>query len=326
MVKRVILLGLSALVCAVVAIPALGQGTAAPKPCAGVAAADPKGDHQATAQTSSAGDNQDVTSLYFRTDKTTTAYIQVVNLSKTLPADPSVDSISWFAYWDDAEGANRFVSASVGADGAPVYEYGTRSDTNTLTIDGTTKGQFFEGPDGVVAISLPGAVAKAGTTLAAPVAQASINRLIGAAGTGLRLFSAADVAPDTGGGKDYKIVDCAGGTDATPPPTTPGPGSGPTGPVTAPHSLTLVSKSAKGAKKKAVTIQVRSSGPVKNFTATLKKGAKALATGTLAEFNGTVKVKLKAKKKLKKGSYTVQLVARNDDGQESRGSGKLKVK
>jgi hypothetical protein len=218
------------------------------------------------------------------------------------------------------------VSVTIDSSGAPTYEYGTRDGT-TLEVEGTTKGQFFEGPDGIVALQIPGAKAKAGSKLLAPTARASINALIGASGNGLRLFSATDDAPDEGGGKDYEIRDCAGGTDTTPPPAgTPAPGATPPPAQTAPHSLTLVTKSAKARNKKQVAIKVRTSGPVKNLVATLKKGSRKLMSGKLATANGTVTIKLKGKRKLKKGSYTVDLVAGNDDGRQSRGSGKLRIK
>src|SRR5688500_1371893 len=113
MPKRLILLFLTAALAAFVAIPALGQGTA-PTPCNGVAATDPKGDQGGSRGGAAAGDNLDITEYFFRTVGTaTTAHIKVTNMSKALPADPTVDGVSWFAYWDDAEGVNTFVSLTI---------------------------------------------------------------------------------------------------------------------------------------------------------------------------------------------------------------------
>jgi hypothetical protein len=75
----------------------------------------------------------------------------------------------------------------------------------------------------------------------------------------------------------------------------------------------LSAKKLKKAKKLAAKVTV--SRAVTGITAALKKGSKVLAKGSVGSASGTVTMKLKLSKKVKKGKYTLAVVA--TDGKTS---------
>jgi methionine-rich copper-binding protein CopC len=110
----------------------------------------------------------------------------------------------------------------------------------------------------------------------------------------------------------------------TPRPSEPSSGSGPGASPEPAATLGLKTK-AVSAKKKKLKLAVTSSKPVKNLKLVIKKGKKVVAKGGLKSLASKGTVKLKLKKKLKKGSYVVAMTA--DDGGRAVGlTTKLKVK
>lgn len=126
----------------------------------------------------------------------------------------------------------------------------------------------------------------------------------------------------------------SGGTpNSTSPPApapTPEPTGGEGGSKPAPASpaavLTLNTKKLSARKvKKAPKLSVSTSSPVTEFTAQLKKGKKTLGTAKLAKLEKSATVKVKLKKGLKKGSYTVVLRGKDSQGRIVGSTTKLKV-
>jgi methionine-rich copper-binding protein CopC len=121
----------------------------------------------------------------------------------------------------------------------------------------------------------------------------------------------ADAAPDDGMGKDYNAIPCAG------------PATGSTPPL----AVTLTTKSASRKKaKKSVALKLTASEPVTGLAATLVKGTKTYAKGKLAQLEGAGTLKLKIKRKLAKGAYTLDLEGTDAAGQLRRATFRFKVK
>ena len=96
----------------------------------------------------------------------------------------------------------------------------------------------------------------------------------------------------------------------------------PTTETTQAIDVTVAGAKAKGKKASA---KVTVSRAVTGITATLKKGAKVVATGTRGATSGTATIALKAKKALKKGTYALTVTA--TDGKTSTAKTvKVKVK
>jgi hypothetical protein len=110
---------------------------------------------------------------------------------------------------------------------------------------------------------------------------------------------------------------------ATPAPAAPAPAPAP---AQAAATLTLNTKKASAKKaKKGLKLSVSASSPVTDVVAKLLKGKKAIGSGKLARIDGTGSVSVKAKK-LKKGTYTVALTAKDaGTGQAVGLQAKLKV-
>jgi hypothetical protein len=129
----------------------------------------------------------------------------------------------------------------------------------------------------------------------------------------------------------FKASAVLGSTAPAPAPSaTPAPGGQPA-PAPAPAqepAATLSLKTTKASAKKvkkALKLSIGSSKPVTDVQASLKKGSKVLGSAKLASMGTSGTLKLKLKKVLKKGAYTVVLTAK--DGDRSVGlTAKLTVK
>jgi hypothetical protein len=161
-----------------------------------------------------AGDNSDITGLFFTTDATTgtvDANIAVTDLNKTLPAQTDSQGGIYYYVVYVYDGATRFVKAT-NTDGATIkYAYGTIDDNGVYTTDGDTTGNFFEGPGGVVQIRVPDSVGgKSGETLGA--AEATVDYIQGL-DDNVGLNNHVDEAPDgasvtTPAGETYTAAPC----------------------------------------------------------------------------------------------------------------------
>jgi hypothetical protein len=307
------LLLLSALAAAaIVAVPAGAEDK--PAPCAGYLLTDPAGD-QAFDPTglglssSPAQDNTDITGLFFNfSGGKLTANIEISKLDMTLPSPSDAQGGIWYYVIYNYQDQVHFVRAA-NTDGSTLsYATGTiDTDTGVYKTDGDTTGAFFPGDKGVVSIVVPaGAGGAAGQTIG--LATATADYIQGAddqAGINNHVDTSPDGYTSTPSGKNYKVTDCASG---------PGP-TGPTGP-TGPSGSTdqglpfrasnVIGKASKAKKGKSLSFKARATEPITNLKLALKKSSgkgKTLAAGGKKSFSGVAKVKIKLKKKLKKGRY-----------------------
>jgi hypothetical protein len=112
------------------------------------------------------------------------------------------------------------------------------------------------------------------------------------------------------------------------------PAPAPAAPVTSPpppapvEAINLAVATGKAsakklAKSRSLPVKVTVSREVKSITATLKKGSKTVGKGSLGVTSGTKTLKVKIAKKLKKGTYSLSVLA--TDGSSSAGK-TIKVK
>ena len=327
------------------AAPAAAVDATKPAPCAGVLLTDPAGDQVyepgagalfGVPGTESSPENMDIKGLFFNfKDGKLTANIQVANLTKDVPPPPESNGGVYYYVIYAFGDAVKFVAAH-NTDGSTInYEYGTIDpDLGTYTTDGETHGALFEGPDGVVQLEVPADIGgKAGDVLTG--AMVSIDGIDVGTDHGNGVNNSADRAPDDSSplapaGKNYTVTACpADGAPAPAPTPDPGTGGGGTGgggtggggstappadgnpsDTVLPVRFTSGLGSAKKAKKgKSVVLKAQADKPISKLVVALKKnGGKGptLAAGKVASVKaGAFKVKLKFKRKLKKGVYTL---------------------
>ena len=296
--------------------PAGAQSAEKPVPgCAGLAATD-------SANDTTSGENTEILGVFFNTvGSKTTANIQIKNLDATIPTGAT--GLSWYVVWETPDGV-KFVKAAVDFTGGPVFAYGTL-DT-AYSEEGEAAGKFHEGENGVIEISVPSAEtgASRGKTLKGPYAVAAESRSIPMVGG---LVSEVDRAPGEGGGRDYVVAPCDTPAPAPvgDPAPVPGPPAGEPQDATLPVELVTTSAKAKSTRRKKLKLKLRSSEEVTDLGARLLKGSKTRGTGRLASLNGTAKLKLKLKRKLKKGKYTLEVVGKAG-GRQGTNAYTLKVK
>jgi hypothetical protein len=315
---------------------------AAPGPvpgCAGITVKDPAGDQTANQQ--EAPPNTDIKELFFRNDGgVTTANIRLAEVSKTVPTPYSAVII--YVLWNYADPADPavtdgYASARINSDGTTEYAYGTLATGSGFKALGESTGALAEGTDGVISIVIPPAAVPADKKLPAPIVDARLG--VSEPVTGRGVVSRADFTSD---GKTYAYGGCKDGETATPTtaptpapgggtggggttPTTgptPAPGGGST-PAKAPITIDITKAKAKG---KVVSIGLRSSEALSGLKGTLKKGKKKVGTGKLAKLGSTGTIKLKGKKKMKKGTYSFALTAKDSSGQPVKATFSVRVK
>jgi hypothetical protein len=308
------------LIAVLAAVAVLASGAAAadkPAPaCAGLAFSDAAGDAQTNSTGLPGGEgpaqpNLDITGGFFLSDgATVTADIRVANLDRKVPDGD--DGVVWYMLWHAGE-ETRYVGAELGSGGDVAFLYGTYDPTTgAYSHDGDTTGALFEGADGIVQVALPADYVKG--TLASPYAEASELVSIGVIGS----LSNDDTAPDDQRGVDYTPAPCPAA--AAPPPAQ----AAPTSP--APRGLTLHVAPRAGSARVAnrrhrVTIAVRSDGPVTKLVARLLgpsgKG-RTLASGRLAKLEGAAALRLRTKRRLRRGRYVLRVTATGPDGRATR--------
>jgi hypothetical protein len=235
--------------------------------------------------------------------KVVTANIQIADLNKELPSPLDTQGGIYYYVHYTSGGVERFVKA-VNADGATItYHYGFFDAESVPTFivyntEGETKGAFFEGADGVVQIDIPESTgAKEGATLSGVYADVDyikgVDDFYG-------INSHADVAPDSGTGTSYEVVDCAAAAAAE------GGGTATAVTLTVPKTL----GSARSAnRRRTLPVKVRSSESVSNLTAQLRSGKTArgrlVGKGSMKTLDGSGTLRLKLSRKVKKGTYTL---------------------
>jgi hypothetical protein len=105
-----------------------------------------------------------------------------------------------------------------------------------------------------------------------------------------------------------------------PPATTPTPAEQPAS--TAPPTISL---GARKLKKKVLPISISSSAPVSEVAATLKRGGKTVAKGSLERVESNGLIKLKFKSKPRRGRYTLKVTGLDDQGRSVTKSLRVKI-
>jgi hypothetical protein len=247
----------------------------------------------------------------------------VKNLSLTPP--PGATGMIWDFKFSTGDGATHFVRAIVDYTGGSAFEYGTLDTSlpvQRYVPEGSTPGKFFEGPDGVIQLVVPPSFAKAGNTLKAVIGESQLAfQIIPSAVPMPPSRGLSNVYDDTAG-KSIPIGEC------TPEELNQGAG-GVLGAVARSLPVTLATKAttAKKAKKaKSLSLKLKSTEKITALTATLLKGKTTYGKGKLAQIDGSATLKLKLSKKLKKGSYTVNLAGTDSGGNKLTATAKYKVK
>lgn len=305
--------------------------------CAGITVKDPAGDQTANQQ--EAPKNTDIRELFFRNDGgVTTANIRLTEVSKTVPSPYT--AVIVYVLWNvtsstDPAVTDGFVSARINSDGSTAYGYGTLATGGGFTTAGETTGTLAEGTDGVISIVIPKEAVPADKKLPLPVVDARLG-ISAPAPVSRGVVSRADDTPE---GKTYTVGGCTDGAVAaptTPPPADgggtppppqqteqPAPGGGTSQPQRMPVTIDVTKvKSAR----KAVSIRLRSSEPLTKLSGVLRKGKRKLGSGKLAKLGSTGTMKVKVKKKAKKGKYAFTLTARDSSGQPVKASFSIKIK
>jgi hypothetical protein len=299
-------------------------------------AGDAKSNGPASAQANGNQDtpNLDLLSAFWKYDKdkgeeATTINIVVKNLNTDIP--PGATSIAWMMRYGGSDGTEHWVRAATDFSGVVTYTYGNLTDagaTSFSTRQGDTPGAFFEGENGVVQLVIPTANGdgKPGFTIKAatvygyeansPIPQAAPTPIKGG------FLYEDDTAPGKGG---YTVGSaCPAAAPAGPLPVTGPSGVKPIQSAEKPLPVKLLTKKAKAGKK--LSLKLRSSEPLTQLAAQVVKGRTVVAKGKLAKLDGNATMKLKVSKKLKKGSYRVDLVGSDASGARRFVQAKLAVR
>lgn len=265
--------------------PCVAQGQA-PAPTCGNQFTDKAGD------TASGADNLDITAGYlsYADDGSVSANLVVKNLSKDYPG--SSNGIRWrFTFTVNGKsyyvGAFRDVVFEPLAD--PYYDWGT-FDGGTESFVGIADGVMYEGENGVLSVKIPGEVG-----VEDGMVITEINAFTESYTTlAVTEIETAEDGPDSAG-STFTVGPCI---------------------VDLPIALGTQRLSAKKASKsRKATIFLSSTGLVTDLVATLESGSgKVVGRGRLAKLDGAGKLRLKLRKKLKKGDYTLGLEGTGSDG------------
>ena len=299
--------------------------TAKPTPTCGPTKSESAKD-SAEPNTGTHSDALEITSAFLKHDpdkgaEATTANIVLKELSLTVP--PGSTSMIWVMKFTSDK--DRFVRAVVDFSGTVVYEHGELvNETGALPryqYAGDVAGKMWEGKDGVVQLVIPPEIGgKEGTALKGITAEAQSGKSV--------VPTAAPPTPSRG--LSYVNDDLALPTWTVAVCPAGGGPSGPTGPAGVGQlPVTLLTKSAKAKKAKKgkkLALKVQSSEAITNLAVQIRNAKKTFGRARLASLNGTATLKLKLKKALKKGSYVVDLVGDNAQGQHLATAAKLKVK
>lgn len=314
------------------AVPA-GAQDGKPAPCTKMHATDPPGDQRygfaGNFSPIPAANNVDLKGLFLNSAAgKVTMNIQLTEVSKTVP--PEANSIVYRVLY--SEPPELFLDIEIEKNGTVTYTYGHFAPAPTG--DGETKGSLFEGPDGVISVNLPPSHGgKAGMKVAGNMFSSYATPAV---------LASTDFMPDEGdfsyNGEQCPSSGGGGGGETPPPPPsgggTPPPGGGPTPPPGGPQTqrlgklaVTVSPRKFKVKKvKRSLTFKLKSSEEISNLTAKFTKGSKTVGTGSLARVSGTakLKLKLKGKRRLRKGSYQLVLNGRKADG--SNGTAIFKIR
>jgi hypothetical protein len=318
----------AAILAGTVAASALALDDAKPAPdCHGVLVEDGKSDGaDGFAVSFRSSDSAEILRTFFKYDpskgaEATTLNMVVKNLELSVPSGAT--GLIWDFKFLTGDGATHFVRAVLDYTGGSTFEYGTLDETISTfpryVPEGDTPGKFFEGPEGVIQLVVPTDWAKPGAT---------VKSLVGEVQLTFQMVPSAIRTPTRGVG--YIYDDTAGKSiaigECTPEQVA---GGGVLGGATRslPVKVSTTATTAKKAKKsKSLSLKLKSTEKITALTAKLLKGKTTYGKGKLAEINGTAKLKLKLSKKLKKGSYRINLAGSDTAGNKLTTTAKFKVK
>lgn len=334
---------------------ASGQSAPTPAPgCDGVHLVDPKGDNSQP--------STDILNIWFdNVGGKTYANYQVNDLKPEIPSG----STEWYWDLQyDVDGTTWYLFAYLQADGTKGF--GLRESNGAVFVPaGSLTGSIFTGKNGVIQWELPeDSGGKLGSKL--ENAFASADEVTAGQPENstpyLRVVASIDDTTDIAS-KPYTVKPCEPGASGPTPTATPAPGAtpapaatpapggpapsggpspvqpGPGGPIspanpgggkTGPLDIKIARKVPRARKvKKSLKLSASSARGVSGVEAVLvssgKKG-KVVARGKLARLKGAGKLTLRVSRKLKKGSYTLQLIGRNANGSSGSASVKLRFK
>jgi hypothetical protein len=328
-----IVLGAAALAAAA---PAGAVDETKPAPaCYGLAFTDKKGDAASQAPGAQPGgrENLDLIGGFYKYDaakaeEATTFNMQIANLSKDIP--DGATAVSWYISYGNAAG-DPWLRALTDFTGLVSYETGHYEIVGPQTQsvrDGATTGAFFEGPEGVIQIVYPAdGPGKPGTTLKTATVTAYEARQVlpGASPTPAKggLLYEVDIASTKG---TFTVGSpCPATAPSAPAASTnaPAPTTQPLNSGTKPLPARLVTTKAKAAKR--LKLKVKSTEALTKFGLQIRKGKKVFGKASAAKLSGTKTLKVKTKK-LKKGSYTVDLAGTDSSGARRFAVAKLKIR
>lgn len=308
-------IGAAALAAVALAAPA-AEAADRPRPCQGSPIlTDPAGDAfigvgPVGESPREAGPNTDLTGLFINNrGGRHTVNITIADLTTAVPTDATGVSYRMTYKLGDA---SNFLRAVISSEGTVTYTYG-RGDSE----DGDTTGALFEGKDGVISVTLPSS--HAGRMTDVVVASSYVRA---------RADTPTDRMPDGEGSGTYDDALCPTNTsmpvssNGTPPPAsiTEDPSQTAALSVRArPNKLKL--KKLRRARKLSLTLT--SSEPLEDISISLQKGKKVVGAAKRDLLDGSEKVTLKLRKRLKRGAYRLVVTGRRDDG--STGSVLLKL-
>lgn len=288
--------------------------------CSGILIEDGTGDTGIQGAPIAQGANNDIKAAWLRWDvvdgePAVTVNIQVADLNKTVPA--GADNVRWYFYYPGAGGETQSVLAEL-AGGNFTFHYGhVGADGNA--IDGTTTGRAIEGPNGILQIQFPSARVELGARISDAYVQT--QPLFGV------ILPTTDRAPNSGAAqKSYVMQPCPGATPAAPAvpvaPVTPG---APAKPANTSLPVKLAASKAKP-KGRTMAVKLSSAERCASITAKLTKGRTSYGTGKLSSLDGKGTLRLKlAKRKLRKGTYTLTLSGTDSSGAKLKRSLRLRV-
>ena len=332
MKKSLALAAAAATVAAMTAAPASAQSSTAPG-CFGTLFKDKVGDatraHPGFAG-ETAPENLDLTEGWLDVKGgVSSVFIRVKTLDKTIPNGAT--AVIWQANYIGKSGAAAWVRALTDFTGLVTYDYGGVQDTPAIPFNvraGGTTGAFTEGADGVVQIDIPETVEPKGQQMKsfAITTSEAVQVLPGAAPTPVKGGSLYEDDNASGGKATFTV----GGACPAAPPAAPSAADvlKPAGPVAiggGPLPVKVTTTKFKARKvKKGMTLKLTSTEALTKIGAQLKKGKKVVGKGSLAKLDGKGTLKLKAKR-LKKGTYVLDLVGTDATGARRFAKAKIKV-
>lgn len=273
-------------------------------------------------------DNLDLSEGFLKYDaaqgaEAATINLRVANLHKTIPKGAT--AIVWQMNYVGSQGTNAWVRAMTDFSGLVSYEYGGLEETPAIPFNvrrGATTGAFFEGKDGIVQIVIPESLEPKGQVLKTFKISTyeAVQTLPGAAPTPVKGGLLYEDDNASGGKTTWTVGQpCPAAAPAAPAAPAELPAAAPA-PVTAlsssgPLPVKVTSRRFKAKKvKKGMTIKLKASEPLTKIGAQLKKGKKVVGKGSLAKLNkGKGSLRLKAKR-LKKGTYVLDLAGTDATG------------